>query len=88
MTGTANHVLHKYACVCVRVHRNKRWVHHSHGIGLLLLLLLPVPLQNPNQDVVIDPIRGPVKYDSDTPGHKVQMRTAGHVSKRVRDDVW
>lgn len=36
-------------------------------------------LQNPTQNVMIDPVRGVTKSDSPTPGHKVQMRTADQV---------
>jgi hypothetical protein len=35
--------------------------------------------QNPTQDAVIDPIRGVTKRESDTPGHKIQMRPSDQV---------
>jgi hypothetical protein len=39
-------------------------------------------LQNPKQDVMVDPVRGPVKYQGESPGHKVAMRPADQVGRR------
>jgi hypothetical protein len=48
------------------------------SLGRLLVLQL-LALQNSSQDVMVDPVRGPVKIQSQSPVNKVMMRPADQV---------
>jgi hypothetical protein len=38
-------------------------------------------LQNSSQDVMVDPVRGPVQIQGQSPGNKVMMRPADQVQQ-------